>query len=122
MKPTKSGDGSYLELEPTILDGPCRGRKVWDRPCLVHPHPQAVEIARADLAALCRAVGVTQPRDSLELHNLPMVVTVKSRKRSDNDEWTNEVKGYARKGAAAAPPPQAPAGDGTPPWKRQGPA
>jgi hypothetical protein len=118
MMPTKSGDGSYLELELTILDGPCKGRKVWDRLCLVHTNQQTVRIARANLSALCRAVGVMQPKDSVELHNLPVLVTVKCKKRQDTGELTNEVKGYARKEAAAGQPQQAPAADNTPPWKR----
>jgi len=118
VKPTKSKDGSYLELEFTILDGSCKGRKVWDRLCLVHTNQQTVKIARANLSALCRAVGVMQPKDSLELHNLPVLVTVKCKKRDDNDELTNEVKGYARKEAAAGQPQQAAPSDNTPPWKR----
>ncbi|MCX5683391.1 MAG: hypothetical protein NT049_06880, partial [Planctomycetota bacterium] len=63
-------------------------------------------------------VGVMQPRDSVELHNLPLLVTVKCKKRTDNDELTNEVRGYARKEAVAGQPQQAPAGDNTQPWKR----
>ena len=118
VKPAKSGDGSFLELELTILDGACKGRKVWDRLCLVHKNPQTVKIARATLSALCRAAGVMQPKDSVELHNLPVIVTVKCKKRDDTGELANEVKGYARKEAAAGQPPQAPAADNTPPWKR----
>ena len=118
MKPTKAGDGRFLELELTILEGPAKGRKVWDRLCLVHPNPEAVKIARSNLSALCRAVGVMQPKDSVELHNLPLLVTVKCKKRDDTDEMTNEVRGYARKEAAAGQPQQAAPTDSTPPWKR----
>jgi len=45
-------------------------------------------------------------------------VTVKCKKREDNGDLANEVKGYARKETAAGQPQQAPAGDSTPPWKR----
>jgi len=118
MKPTKKGDGSYLELEFTILEGDCQGRKVWDRLCITHPNQQTVKIARGNLSAICRAIGVMQPKDSVELHNVPMLVTIKLKKRDDTGELTNEVKGYAQKDAAAGQPQQAPAGDNTPPWKR----
>jgi hypothetical protein len=118
MKPTKAGDGSYLELELTILEGPAKGRKVWDRLCLNHPNAEAVKIARSNLSALCRAVGVMQPKDSVELHNLPLLVTVKCKKRDDTGEMTNEVRGYAKKQAAAGQPQQAVPTDSTPPWKR----
>ena len=118
MKPTKKGDGSYLQLEFTVIEGDCKDRKVWDRLCLNHPNPQTVKIARGNLSALCRAVGVMQPKDSVELHNLPLLVTVKVKKREDTGELTNEVKGYAKKESAASQPQQAPVTDNTPPWKR----
>ena len=69
MKPTKQGDGSYLEIEFTILEGQFKDRKVWDRLCLNHPNAQTVKIARGNLSALCRAVGVMQPGDVLLLEN-----------------------------------------------------
>lgn len=118
MKPTKNGDGSYLELELTILEGQYKDRKVWDRLCLNHPNAQTVKIARGYLSAICRAVGVLQPKDSCELHNIPMCITVKCKKRDDNDEITNEVRGYAKKESAAGKPQQAAPTDNTPPWKR----
>ena len=118
MKPTKKADGSYLELEFTILEGDCQGRKVWDRLCITHPNQQTVKIARGNLSAICRAVGVMQPKDSVELHNLPLEITVKLKKRTDNDELANEIKGYEPKNSAEETPQQAPAGDSTPPWKR----
>ena len=118
MKPTKAGNGSYLQLEFTVLDGPCKGRKVWDRLCLNHPNSQTVKISRGNLSAICRAVGVLQPKDSCELHNIPMCITVKCKKRDDNDEITNEVRGYAKKESAAGKPQQAAPTDNTPPWRR----
>ena len=59
-----------------------------------------------------------QPKDSVELHNLPLVITVKVKKREDTGELTNEIKGYAKKESAAGQPQQAPAAGNTPPWKR----
>ncbi len=118
MKPTKSGNGSYLEMELTVLEGEYKDRKVWARLNLNNPNATAVKIARGELSALCRAVGVMQPADSVELHNLPILITVKVKKREDTGELTNEVKGYAKKEAAAGQPQQAPVTDDTPPWKR----
>ena len=118
MKPTKKGDGSYLELEFTVLDGDCKGRKAWDRLCINHPNDMTQKIARGGLSAICRAVGVMQPKDSVELHNIPLVITLKLKKRKDTGELTNEVKGYEPKASAAGQPQQAPTADNTPPWKR----
>ena len=79
-----------------------------------------MKIARSELSAICRAVGVMQPRDSVELHNLPLLVIVKLKKRDDTGELTNEIKGYEPKAAAPAigQPQQAPVASNTPPWKR----
>jgi len=118
MKPTKKGDGSYLQLEFTVLEGDCKGRKTWDRLCINHPNEMTQRIARGNLSAICRAVGVMQPRDSVELHNIPLVITVKCKKREDNGEITNEIKGYEAKAAATGRPQQAATADNTPPWKR----
>ena len=118
MKPTKQGDGSYLELEFTVVDGEYKDRKVWDRLCINHPNATTVKIARGNLSAICRAVGVMQPRDSVDLHNIPLQITVKCKKRQDTGELTNEVKGYEAKAAATGVPQQAPVNSNTPPWKR----
>ena len=121
MKATKKGDVSYLQLEFTVVDGDCKGRKVWDRLCINHPNDLTQKIARGNLSAICRAVGVMQPNDSVELHNIPLVISVKCKKREDTGEITNEVKGYEAKAAAQSGggrPQQAPTTDTTPPWKR----
>jgi hypothetical protein len=118
MKPTKNGSGSYLQLTFTILEGEYKGRVVWARLNLVNPNQTAVKIAQSELSAVCRAVGVMTPRDSCELHNIPLLVTVKVKKREDTGELANEVRGYEPKSAAAGKPQQAPAQNNTPPWKR----
>ena len=118
MKPTKTGNGSYLQLEFVVLEGDCKDRKVWARLNLNNPNATAVKIARSELSAICHAVGVMQPKDSVDLHNLPLQITVKCKKREDNGEITNEIKGYAKKDAGAGQPQQAPVHDNTPPWKR----
>ncbi len=130
-KATKSGNGSYLELEFEVIDGPFKGRKVWDRLNLDNPNELAVKIARATLSAICRAIGVMEPKDSCELHDYPLLVKVRQEKRADTDEPSNVIKGYRSRNAgqssAAAPvptpkpretatPTQAAAGG--PPWRR----
>ena len=90
-----------------------------------NPNSEAVRIARADLAAICHAVNVMQPRDTIELHNLPLTIVVKCRKNQD-DEIVNEIKGYAPKaslsGVVTATPSVSPTGVATgnsqPPWAR----
>ena len=112
----------YLELTIEIISGDYQGRRVWARLNLANPNVKAVEIARRELSSICRAVGVMNPGDSAELHNIPFLVVVKKVKR-DDDTYTNEVGGYKAKGEAAAPatPVQAAqtaATQGAAPWKR----
>ena len=124
MKPTKAGDGAYLELELQVLEGPYQGRKLWDRLNLNNANETAVKIAKGTLSAICRAVGVLQPTDSCELHDLPLVAKVACRKRDDTDELTNVIKSYKKRDAVAAVPASSPAPaksvatSSTPPWKR----
>ncbi len=121
FKPTKSGAGRYLQLTLQVLDGEHRGRLLWARLNLENPNATTVKIARGELSAICRAVGVLQPRDSVELHNIPLEVSVGLKRRDDNGEFTSVLKGYARRGGAAvaAQPQAAPSTSGSvPPWKR----
>jgi hypothetical protein len=97
MKNTKSGSGSYLELEIEFLDNALPGRKIWDRLNLDNPNEQAVSIARRTLSAICHAVGVMAVTDSEELHFKPLMVSVGPRR--DDPEQT-EVKGYSSHGGA----------------------
>lgn len=106
MKPTKKGTGHYLELTFQVVDGPHKGRMLWARLNLDNPNSLAVQIAQGELSAICRAVGVMQPKDSVELHNLPLQVTVKCRKRDDTGDVVNEIRGYAKREAASSRPPQ----------------
>jgi hypothetical protein len=116
MKPTKSGDGTYLQMTFQIIDGAYKNRLVWARLNLHNANATAVQIARAELSAICRAVGVMTPNDSVELHNRPLLITVKCKKRPDTDEISNEIKGYAKPEAAVGQPQQAQSD--TPPWRR----
>jgi hypothetical protein len=121
MKETRNQDGHYLELTFEVLEGPYRGRKLWDLLNLDNPSEKAVQIARANLSAICRAVGVMTPRDSVELHNLPMVITVKLKKRNDTGELQNEVSSYAKpesEAAASEAPAEAAEAETTAPWLR----
>lgn len=116
IKPTKSGAGSYLQLTFEILEGPYKGRFLWSRLNLDNQNSTTVQIARAELSSICRAVGVMTPSDSVELHNLPMLITVKCKKRDDTGEVSNEIRGYARKEAVKGQPQQA--ATNAPPWRR----
>ena len=107
FKPTKAGNGEYLQLTFEIIDGDYKGRLLWARLNLDNPNPAAVKIAKAELAAICKAVSVPRPNESSDLHNLPMLIDVRLKKRSDSDDLTNEIRGYAAHDAQAGKPVQA---------------
>lgn len=124
MKPTKNSDGHYLYLTFQILEGQYKGRKVWDRLNLHNKNPAATAIAKGQLSAICRAIGVMTPKDSQELHNVPLVIDVRLKKRNESGDFDNEIRGYSKRDGAAqvgSPTPTAPAGaaaSAAAPWKR----
>lgn len=125
MKPTKSGTGTFLQFTFEVVDGPMKGRKVWSRLNLVNPNATAVDIAKRELGAICRAVGIIKPGDSAELHNKPLLVTVAveidDRNRENNiiKKYESVTGGAAAGGfAPAAAPAPAAAGNAPPPWAK----
>lgn len=92
LKATKAGTGNFLLLELQILRGKYQNRKLWDRLNLKNPNATAVQIGKGTLSAICRAVGVMEPKDSAELHNKPLLVKVAVKQFDGEDR--NEVKGY----------------------------
>lgn len=136
MKPTKNGDGQYLWLELSILDGEHAGRKLFDRLNLVNQSQQAVEIAQRTLSAICHATGQLHVSDSEQLHGRPMVATVRVRPgRMDSGKQfdaSNEIRGYEPTSGAApaanATPFKSPAkqpdavrmaSPAVPPWRKK---
>ena len=105
-KENSAKTGSFLEMVFQIIEGPNEGRKLWARLNLKHPNETAVKIARAQLSSICRATGKMTPRDSAELHDIPLVIAVRVQKREDTGDMTNDISGYFKKeeGQAAASP------------------
>jgi hypothetical protein len=118
FKPTKNGTGHYLQLTVQVIEGEYKDRLVWTRLNLDNPNATAVKLARAELSAICRAVRVMTPKDTVELHDLPLIITVTHKKRNDNGELANVVKAYECKDGAAPRRPTAAASGSTPPWER----
>jgi len=116
LKSNRAGNGRYLELVFTITEGEYAGRQLRQRLNLSHPNPVAVKLAHAELAAICRAVGILTPRDSVELHNHPLVIRVGHRQRPDTGETTNTIIGYEKKDSLSGQSQQRQTN--TPPWRR----
>lgn len=121
MKDTKAGDGKYLALTFQVVDGQFKNRLVWHNLNLVNQSEVAVNIARSELKAMCDALGITALRDSNELHDKPMVISLKVGQFNGNPN--NEVKKFERCAAAPLHVPQstpavqpAAAAGGKPSW------
>ena len=100
-KPTKAGNGHYLELEMQIIAGQFSGRRHWERLNLDNPSQQTVKIAQEQLARLCMAMGLDEIQDSEELHDRAFIATLGIDKK---DATRNMVWDYKpAEGAAPAP-------------------
>lgn len=113
VKPTKKGDGHYVEITLSVLDGPCKNRKVWDRINIQNPSDKCVEIGLRQLAALGQAIHLAAIQDTAQLLNQVCIAHVKV-KDEQNEVRTYsalEVPGAATSNAPpnpAAPPQYAP--------------
>jgi hypothetical protein len=114
MKPTKAGTGNYLQLTFQVIEGEYKNRLLWSRLNLDNPNDTARKIAQGELSAICRAVGVMAPRDSVELHDLPLVISVRCKKRIDTGEIVNEIRGFSQKESPAT----LTTNNSVPPWRR----
>jgi hypothetical protein len=100
-KPTKAGNGHYLELEMQIIAGQFSGRRHWERLNLDNPSQRTVKIAQEQLARLCMAVGLDEIQDSEELHDRAFIATLGIDKK---DATRNVVWDYKpAEGASPAP-------------------
>ena len=72
---------AFLKLVFEVMEGEFKGRKVWCRVKLpwasFSKDPLEFKLARAEISAICRAVGVMNPNELSELHNIPLVVTIR---------------------------------------------
>ena len=93
IKPSKKGDGTYLELVWEVLDGEVKGQRVWHRIMVTHPSEKCVVMGKRKLSSVCHAVGVKQLNDSSELHNIPTTIKVSVKEEKGYDP-TNEVVGF----------------------------
>lgn len=114
MKDTKTGTGQYLQIVLEVIEGPMKGRKIWDRLNIVNSNRTAVEIAEKALSQICHAIGVLQPQDSAELHGKPLQAKI-TVKEDPQYGPRNEIKGYSKMGGGASPTPSpAPAAQAQP--------
>ena len=91
--PTKSGDGSHLDLTYEVLDGDHAGSRVIDMLNLDNKIKKTSDIAKGTLSAICRAVNVLTPNDSADLHGIPLYIKVSIEERPGKNFGDPPIKG-----------------------------
>lgn len=96
LKPTSDGTGKYISLQFEVLDGQYANRRVFTNLNIENKNPTAVNIAYADLSAICRVCGVVDLQDTVQLHGIPLQikVTIKPADEARGYDAGNNVKGY----------------------------
>lgn len=118
-KLTKDKTGAFLNLRMKIVDGKYKGRTVFKNINLKNASAAAQAIGHGELSALCRAIGVLQPRNAFELCNRPLKIKIRHKADREGKGLVNDVFAFSPASSAAPVPPpptaQAAAG-GAPPW------
>ena len=98
----KSGKGKYFAVALQVLSGEYKNRIVQQRYNIIHSSDTTERIGRQEFRQLCDAVGVTSPKDTAELHNIPFLGHVVCRPYGDG--IINELKrcGPRRQGGQKA--------------------
>jgi hypothetical protein len=117
MKDTSKGGTYLLFTFEVIEEGAYKGRKVFARVTRRNDNQQAMEIGNRELSAIIHATNL-DARDTVELHNIPLIISVKCRKREDNGEMTNEIRNYKRQDGAKPATTSQQAPGSLPPWQR----
>jgi len=141
FKPNQAQNGSYLELQLEILEGPAKGKTVTDRLNTQNPSVEAVDIAYRKLAAICYCVGVmqisaVQQPDAVvaAMHGIPFFAEITIQKSARGTDM-NAIASYKDingndpgKGSGAMaptmqppPPPPSPVQPGVPNMAQQWP-
>jgi hypothetical protein len=120
IEPTKKGDGSYLKVRFSIIEGlatgtKLQGRKTYKQFNLQNPNQQAVDIGLKQLSALCHAVGVLDCADSQMLHNIPFWGRVKIRPAEAGSQYDDQNDITSFKHISDPPAAVAAAAGATPP-------
>jgi len=77
VKQTKAGNGHYIELPLTVVDGQYKNWKLWDRINIDNPSAECVRIGLQKLSALGRSLGIAKLTDTAQLADQVTVAHVK---------------------------------------------
>lgn len=99
--PNNSGTGTNLTLKLVVQDGKFKNRILFDNLCVVHDNPTAQAIAQSRLKQVCESVGIKALKDSLQLHDKDITVSIdvgKDKYQSEKqgtEVYRNNIRSYA---------------------------
>jgi len=95
IKQTEARTGKYIKIKFEVIQGDFSGRFIWTNINIINPNTITVEIAKKELATLCRVIGKPGTiKDTNELHGIPLIVKVKIKPASGGYDESNAVSGY----------------------------
>ena len=94
LKPDGTQEKDYFNLTLTVQDGEYKGRKLFHGLHVENSNPEAADIAKRTLSAICAVTKVPRPKLTEELHDKPFTVTVAIRPASGTYSASNEIKGW----------------------------
>lgn len=119
-KDNKQGTGRILVLEYQIIEGHYKGRKIFENLNLENANEQTAIIARKSLNSICIATGITHLKDSSQLHNIPMKITVGIKKDEQYGDKNTIKKHLSLNNSSTSPAQPAQTGEAqkkdAPPW------
>ena len=96
---TANPANKYLSIKLQIIDGKYKNRLLFDNLNLIRSgnsekDQTTVRIAQQRLSSICRAVGKMNIKDSGELHNKPLCITVGIQAATGKYGESNTIKAY----------------------------
>lgn len=113
---TSKGDGQLLETKFDVIEGQYTKSKLVSYINIDNPNQAAVQIARAELASMCRACNMPKPAGPHDFVNKILKVKVGHQTYEGKDR--NRITDYLPAETTTAPKPTA-ANGGSKPWERK---
>lgn len=95
FRENRAATGRSLVLTFQVTEGPKKGNTIRAWLNLEHENEWAVKAAKLELDKIIKAVGVADPQDSAELHDIPLCISVTKEPTKDGRTFS-KISGYFR--------------------------
>ena len=108
VKPTRAGDGAYVEFEFTIIGAESNGRRLWHRCNIQNKNPRAVEIGKEQLNQVREAAGIVSLTDTEQMVGRRIIAKVIIKEDRNEVKYVKELEAQPAQPVTQAPPAPAP--------------